>query len=263
MKILMCVLVIAFAALASNVADVVGNEGPYLWSGPSGGGPIWSPSLAILFDNGPFVTHEGIGYAGADVSMMEPTDNVYGFGIQRSAGNMGADDFEIPAGETWNITKITVFGYQTNSGPSPTLNGLYIAIYDDPPTTGSMVYGDMNNNVFTTASFTNCYRVLNGDASNSARPVMAAEAQFTDLTLPAGEYWLVFQLDGVSSSGPWGNPVAILGETATGNAMQYTSSGWANLIDSGNGAPKGLPFIIEGNTTALERASWGSIKNSF
>ncbi len=63
--------------------------------------------------------------------------------------------------------------------------------------------------------------------------------------LPAGTYWLDWQVGGSLASGPWAPAITILGQTTTGNAMQQTvSTGvWANFIDVG---PQGLPFIIEG-----------------
>lgn len=265
MKVAMSVLLFVFAlsAFAFETADVVGAFAPVYPGGSHGGGPIWDYPTAVLFDGGPFVNSTGTGYGGADESIMEPTDGTYGWGVQFTAGNKIADDFVVPAGETWSVSSITVFGYQTGSGPSPTLNGVYLAIYDDVPTTGTLVYGDFTTNVFTSAAFTNCYRVLSGQSGNNQRPIMAATCNLSGLTLTAGDYWLVFQLAGTGSSGPWANPVTITGQVTTGNGMQYTTSGWAAMLDSSSGGVKGAPFIIEGTTTALERATWGSIKNSF
>jgi hypothetical protein len=86
------------------------------------------------------------------------------------------------------------------------------------------------------------YRVLDTDLTNADRPIMAVVGT-VGTVLPPGTYWLDWQFNGTLSSGPWQPPISILGVTTTGNAMQYTSTGWANLVDVG---PQGLPFIIDG-----------------
>jgi hypothetical protein len=67
--------------------------------------------------------------------------------------------------------------------------------------------------------------------------------------LPQGTYWVDYQFTGSLASGPWAPPITILGQTTTGNGLQYTSTAgvWAALIDTGTaGTPQGLPFIIDG-----------------
>ncbi len=70
--------------------------------------------------------------------------------------------------------------------------------------------------------------------------------------LPAGTYWLDWQAAGSLASGPWAPPVSILGQTGKpgANALQYTSTGWAALIDTGTSGtsnfPQDLPFLVDG-----------------
>jgi len=61
--------------------------------------------------------------------------------------------------------------------------------------------------------------------------------------------------NGTLSSGPWAPPISILGQTTTGNAIQYTTA-WAALIDSSSGTQQGLPFIIEGLVVPVELQSF-------
>ncbi|MCD4708573.1 MAG: hypothetical protein K8S62_12645 [Candidatus Sabulitectum sp.] len=263
MKFLFIVLVMAVAAFAGNVQDNVGDY-TGITSGPGGGAGGWDYPEAILFDNGPFVTGAGAGSGGADISELGSGESTYGFGFQFSTGNMMADQFEIPTGESWTIEGITTFGYQTGSGTSSTITGVYLSIWDDPPDTGTLVYGDQAVNVMTSTDWSNCYRVSNGQATNTDRPVMANVCEFTDLYLTEGEYWLVVQLNGSGSSGPWSNPVTITGQSSTGDAIQYTSTGWAPAVMGTSGGGIGLPFILDGFLgSALERSSWAGIKTSF
>ncbi len=262
MKTVFVVLTVAVAAFAGNAQETIGDYTGVV-SGPGGGVGGWDYPLAVLFDNGPFVTGAGAGSSGADISEMGTDEQVYGFGIQHANGTMIADQFTIPTGDTWSIDKITTFGYQTGSGTTSTITGVYLTIWDDPPDTGTLVYGDQAANVMTSTTWTNCYRVSNGDASNTDRPIMANICDLTPFSLGEGEYWLVVQLDGSASSGPWSNPVTISGQPSTGDAIQKTSSGWAPLSMSTTNQGVGLPFIIEGTSTALSRTSWGGIKTSF
>ncbi|MFZ1553126.1 MAG: hypothetical protein WAV53_17145, partial [Anaerolineae bacterium] len=79
---------------------------------------------AILFDNGPLVTHPGGGFGGADASAVQTAIGltIYGAGHQLSANNRVADDFTVPAGETWTINTVTFYAYQTGSTTTSTIN---------------------------------------------------------------------------------------------------------------------------------------------
>jgi hypothetical protein len=209
----------------------------------------YNPDLALLFDNGPLITHPGGGSGGADASALQTalTLTLYGFGAQISAGNSMADDFTI-SGADWEITEMQFFTYQTGSTTTSTINDLRIQIYNGAPNAGgTVIWGDLTTNRLTSTSWTNIYRVLDTDLLNTQRPTMRAVAQFsTPLTLPAGTYWVEFQFGGTLASGPWAPPVSILGQTTTGNALQKTSTGWAAAVDGT--FPQGVPFLIFGNS---------------
>jgi hypothetical protein len=91
--------------------------------------------------------------------------------------------------------------------------------------------------------WTNIFRVPESDLQNTDRPVVAAVVD-CDAYLTQGTYWLVWMMDGSSSyAGPWVPPISILGETYTGNGMQYVS-GWSPVMDGGQ--QQGFPFIVQG-----------------
>ncbi|HOF66749.1 MAG TPA: hypothetical protein PLX54_08120 [Candidatus Fermentibacter daniensis] len=254
---------VSFTAFASDAVDDIWTPVPE-YSGTMQGGSVWNGPLAVLFDNGPFVNSPGTGYGGADESKMDELESTYGFGCQYTVGNRLADQFEIPDGSNWNITSISFFGYQTGSGPVSPFTGVYMAVHDDFPATGAIVYGDPDTNFMTSTAFANCYRVLSTGSGNPDRPVMVLVCEFTDLTLSAGTYYLNWSLAGSGSSGPWAGPVTITGQYDTGDAFQYTSSGWSLLAMGGTGAPQGMPFIIEGDDIgALQSETWAGIKSLF
>ena len=267
MRVLVVLLVLAASfALANDTYEGAGAEEPT--STQIGApGPVWDGPYAELYSNGPWWNSVGSGVGGADESILQTSlsANTLGFGFQTPNGYIMADDFTIPSGETWTIESITCFGYQTNSPTTPTINGMNLAIYDDGPDSGgALVWGDISTNVFSSAVWSNVYRVTeatSGTATN--RPIMAVTADLaTPAVLGEGDYWLHVNMAGTLSSGPWAPPIVVMGETTTGDGYQFTTA-WAYALDTGNSARQGIPFVLEGMPTALERSTWGAIKSTF
>jgi hypothetical protein len=258
-------LLLAGPAVAEHEVDL-GPHGGYVE--PTPGAPIWEPSRDILYDNGPFVTAIGMGAGGADISEVQTFlgMSTYGFGWQIiTYGYRIADDFEIPAGETWAIERVTFFGYQTGSSTTSSYTGVYFQILDDMPPAGAIVFGDLVTNRMTGTMWTNCYRVLDTDIMATSRPIMCVQADINPpLVLGEGMYWVDAGASGSLSSGPWSPPVTILGVTTTGNALQYTTD-WGPLMDSGAGAQQGFLFILEGTggATPADDSTWGQVKALF
>ncbi len=212
----------------------------------------WSRPTAVLYDNGPLVTHPGGGAGGADASALQSAllNSTYGFGHAVSSGFRVADDFTVPAGG-WNISQVTFFAYQTGSTTTSTINNVNLRIWDGPPNVGTstVVFGDTTTNRLGSTTWANSYRVLDTALTNNQRPIMADVAT-VDTFLAPGTYWLDWQTGGTLASGPWAPPVTILGQTAKpgSNGLQYdpTAAVWNALIDTGNTTVQDLPFIIEG-----------------
>ena len=101
------------------------------------------------------------------------------------------------------------------------------------------------------------------------------------VTLLPGTYWIDWTTNGSALfTGPWAPPITILGQTTTGNAMQYTTSttSWGPALDIGQ---QGLPFIIEGtanpathnltashnlyspDTETVDVPYWGAVEQDF
>lgn len=196
----------------------------------------------MIFDQSQFVTNAGV-LNGYDVSAMQGAQSQYGPNANAASPHYVADDFTIGSQST--INEIEVYGYQTGSDTISTFTGLYLAIYDgNPKNGGQLIAGNLNTNVMTTTKWTHCYRTNSG-MTGTTRPIMSITASNLNITLPAGQYWLVWGMEGSLSSGPWAQPVAIEGETATGDALYFTTE-WQEIIDDGCGDPYGLAFKISG-----------------
>ena len=256
--------VMAGPALANSREDVGAPVPDVL---PSGNAPIWQgPATAVLYDNGPLVTHPGGGFAGADASALQTVLGMgtYGFGHQIFNDNRIADDFTVPVGDTWDITSITFFAYQTGSSTTSTMTAVHFEIWDGVPGASNLLFGDMATNRLVATSWSGIYRVLDTDLGNNARPIMAnIGSPLASLQLGEGTYWVAWQTDGTLSSGPWAPPVSILGQTATGNGMQsIAGAAYAPVDDLGGQA---FPFIIEGSTgpVSIENSTWAQVKTLY
>jgi hypothetical protein len=238
------------AQRAPDSMELVGAMAPVEPMLPAGPAPQSLPQ-AVLWDNGPLVTHPGGGYNGADASALQSAlgMNTYGFGNQFPLGYRMADDFAITGPGWWQIDQVTFFAYQTATyayPPPSTITGVYYQIWNGPPDDpgSSVVFGDLATNRLTGTYWPGIYRVPDTNPGNTQRPAMANVAS-AGVYLPPGTYWLDWMTAGSGQSGPWAPPVTTLGQTTTGDAMQYTSA-WAPALDSGTGTQQGIPFIIEG-----------------
>lgn len=249
-------IVLAFALVL--VVNLVFGQQSDVFSGTAGT-PVLNPvpalmqpklqsSGAVLFDNGPLVTNPGGGAGGADASLLQTalSMNIYGAGCQLSFDNRLADDFTLT--DSKRISTIILYGYQTGSSTVPTINSVYIRIYDRQPNLpgATVIWGNRITNRLTEASFSGIYRAADYDPTNTARPIMRLSCN-VDVSLAAGTYWLEYSFNGTLSSGPWCPPVTISGQTTTGNAMQYIPAyGWNSYVDSGTLTVQGMPFILMG-----------------
>lgn len=226
-------------------------------AGIAHGDPGTSVSVqsAVLYDNGPLVTHPGGGYNGNDASSLQTALSLstYGFGAQADLNYRVADDFTVLSASGWSVDSITFFAYQSGSydyPPTSTITALYYQVWNGPPDspTSTVVYGDLVTDRLQSAAWSGIYRVLDTALTNTQRPIIAVTAG-AGFYLPPGTYWLEWMMDGSLTSGPWVPPISILGQTTTGNALQYTNA-WAPVIDSGTGTQQGLPFLIFGAAEA-------------
>ena len=210
--------------------------------------PIAKQTSEVLFDQAQFVTDEGVMPNNADASNLQQGQVTFG-GYANWADGHGdfylvADDFDLQGNST--INEIEVYGYQVGSGLESTFDGLYMQIWQGNPNgAGHPVWGDMAINLMTSTAFTNCYRTQYLEGTE--RPIMSITASNLNIELEAGHYWLVWGLTGDSQlNGPYAQPVAIAGQTNTGNAMQKASDGWLALTDSQCHDPYGLAMKISG-----------------
>ena len=205
------------------------------------------PGDAVLYNNGPLVNSAGTGAGGADESILQnPPLTTLGAGFQNASSIYVADDFTI-TGNSWNITSMEFFGYQTGSPTTSSFTGIFVQIWDGVPGAAgaSVIWGDRTTNLMASTSWANIYRNSDGPGGATNRPVMKIVASTPGLSLAAGTYWVEWSATGSLASGPWAPPITISGQYTTGNAVQQYLGVWSPLISGATDA-QGLPFIING-----------------
>lgn len=208
----------------------------------------WSQADTILFDQAQYVTEPGA-FNGYDISRLHPEHVSFGPGINFAYGYMLADDFTLDAAAT--INELEVYAYQSYSPTTSTMTGLYFQIYDGSPMDGGqVVWGDLTTNRMTATAWTECFRCghSGSNPTNNERPIMSITASGLGIQLEAGTYYIAWGVTGTGEYGPYGIPVTIAGEPATGDAMQYDGNGWWRelYMDQNYNCPAGAAFRLSG-----------------
>jgi len=206
---------------------------------------------ALIWDNGPFITHPNGGVGGKHASLIQTPGTIYGWNINHALAPNNfriADDFTVKGPED-QLTEMLWYGYQTGAGGVPTFTGAYIRIWDGPPGGGgNLLYGDGTTNRIANApgafepNFygpTGIYRVsaVPGDANRAVMEIKINMAWVPALTV-GKTYWVDVGLTGSLASGPWANPV--VPHPPGANSRQHNSGVWTALLDGTYAAD--MPF---------------------
>jgi hypothetical protein len=171
--------------------------------------------------------------AGADLSMLEAGETIFGYGVQIASNNVMADDFTVGAGG-FNVTGISVFSYVTGA-TAPTVTAVNYKIDSAPTIASGLTVGTGFVNTFT-----NIYRVNVGDTAGSTRRIQKTFIPVSML-LGAGTHFLSFNNTG-NFSPPLPTSNAVWGK----NAQQSLANGaFAPVVNGPGGAD--LAFVIHGD----------------
>jgi hypothetical protein len=262
------ILIAALAAVASTAAFAQADErfNPAEVAGTSPvSGPIMAAPTAVLFNQGPLFTQPG---PPNNLSILQtataPVQCTLGSSAVVGGAFRLADDFTVPAGETWLVDRVVVFGYQTGA-TAPSITSGNLRILSTSPgasTSPTVAFGDTTTNRVTTpVTLSGTVRVTETTLTATNRLVQAIPLTVNPpVSLTAGTYWIDFQAGGTVASGPFFPPIASpisATPVATGNALQLATAGAVYVaVTQGLPAPdcattvpglaQGLPFIVEG-----------------
>ncbi len=184
------------------------------------------------------------------------------YNTANSANFLIADDFVVPSGNIWDVSSFEFFCYQTSyTGTTPPIDVLRIQIWNGDPSLGTstLVAGDLTTNVYDAVNSSDAlmYRIFHStipaaSAPTTTRKIWKVRGNLT-VSLPAGTYWVVYQVHATNDGSVFVPPVTIVGSRglANWNAKQKNviSNTWSSLIDSGNPAtapdfPQDMPFNV-------------------
>lgn len=246
-------------------------------------------SVAQLYSNGSLVTGtvatDGFaappGYSWSELqnntgnnSQVNGTSGLPGYYYADGSLNYAlADDFIVPEGQVWSVTSFDFFCYEPiYSGSVPPINQLKIRLYNSDPSllSSTPIAGDLTTNVYDAANSENAfiYRIFNATVPSPQQPNFSRKVfrvrGSLNTTLPAGHYWVEFQVHATDNTEIFFPPVTVVGSRSVAGANSKINViasffpsdvlGWGTNTDIGipNSAPDvalALPFIVNGTST--------------
>lgn len=216
----------------------------------------------LLYNNGGIQTGTGNGANGQNTSEIGFSNSGTAGGVIGFTGNGTfslADDFTVPAGQSWSLTGVSILAYVTATYGFPPVSpysGVTIRIHDlSPDNPASTILSTSTTLISNT--FTGTYRVTSTTLTNSQRPVFELQADFSGVTLPEGTYWIDFDYSaGFTPPVTVFDPVDGRPELVAGNAMQNQNGTWVAAIDAG--MQVAMPFSVFGSsvTAVPEPGTW-------
>ena len=191
--------------------------------------------------------------AGFTWSEVQTGNTVTGFAASVTSTLRVTDDFTVPVGTSWQLSKMTFYGYQTNyAGATSPFTTLRLQIHQGT-FDGPIVFGDLTTNRFASSVSAGIYRIVNTittpTGTNTARQVWAIDAT-VNISLPAGTYWAEWQTDVTGSVAHFLPPSTVAGQVsaAGSNARNFNGTGYNRLIDGTANAVE-MPFSVTYTTT--------------
>ena len=222
--------------------------------------------VAVLYNNGNVstgaTTESGIaapkGYTWSenqhDTGNTTEVNTTLGFGATlTTGGNRLADNFTVPAGQTWTITSVSLQAFVSGwTTPTSPFSGAALQIWNGRPGDegSNVVFGDLTTDRLVSSTSSNVYVIRNTvvqpTAPGTTRPLWKMTMSVSpQLTLGPGTYWIDLQATTFNNAAVFFRNVIEPGSrTQAGwNARQYfnTSGTWADVLDTG--APSSAPDV--------------------
>ena len=189
--------------------------------------------------------------AGYTWSELQSPNTTLAVNAAVSSGLSVLDDFTVPFGQKWNISKFSFFGYSTSYlDTSSPFNLIYFRIFNSDPTKGNPTpaFGNFSTNRFSKSYSAKMYRIrLN--TPNTDREIWTIESNVS-LILPEGNYWIEWQLGtkpGITSNfSPTSTFKQAPFQPGNNAWIRTLADGtWTEVIDQGSGFRQDMPFIID------------------
>jgi uncharacterized delta-60 repeat protein len=193
-----------------------------------------------------------------------------GFSSHLSSGNYLADDFIVPVGQVWTISKFSFYAYQTNAPafPSP-FSSLSIRVWNGKPEDpgSTVIFGDIITNRLNSSTNANIIRLFNskypspGSAVGTTRFIWKNTANVS-LNLSAGTYWIEWTFETTNNSNlfcPTNTDIGQRLSSPAANARQNNNNVWVDVLDTGN--PNTVPYLKQDFPFELDGISVNIFQN--
>jgi subtilisin-like proprotein convertase family protein len=170
-----------------------------------------------------------------------------------------ADDFTVPAGQVWNLSKLNFYAVVLPPAPATSpITAVRVVIRSASPVGASTVlFGDLTTNRLSATSFSNIYTIANsqvpapGTVPNQNFVVWKVEADVAT-TLNAGTYWIEWQIVGAPGQRVFAlmsQPVGARTAPGYNGVGTFNNGPWTPTIDNGtNGAsPVPVDYVFDVN----------------
>ena len=211
-----------------------------------------------VYDQGYLITNQGIGYAGADVSLLQSETlqlSIGGIQAQHNANSWLADDFTLLDPAYLGELEFWVFQNMYFNQEHSAVTEVFIDFYDHSPMEGGQPFFSQMGNVMKCDEFANAFRLYESTPfTDRYKPIYKVTADM-GIDLPAGHYWLTLSYNATETCYvPMGTA---WGEIVYGDAMLYSGGAWAYVNDyefSHNmDLILALPFRIKGQWLDYEQ----------
>ena len=232
----------------------------------------WTPANdlsaedGIVFSNGNYYSEDGIGCMGYNVSICD--FNRVGFSVYRSLQEKVTDDFVLP--RSVYVEEMSFYICTPLTMPfdpeMQIVEAIYVTIYDgNPAMGGTLIWGrdaqgifdpDPEANRLKSCTFTKAFRVHPspeaGGLESCERPIYKVTAAIEDV-LPAGTYWVAFNLDKKLEYTYSADMYAVPVPNASGNAYRKPYNGPWEPASEFDGKQLALPFEIKGTPVTIDK----------
>lgn len=242
--------------LAAQRADPIREQVPPLGAARvDRSGSVAATGSVLWADNMDYVTQSGVGAGGADVSEVEPGLGTFGTGFQQTLGARVADDFTVPAGDTWYVDELHWLAYQTGASTAGSITGFTTEYVAGADPNGAVFAGDAITNRLVSTSWTGTYRVTSSTLTSSARALIdvTVSVPAAASSLSPGQYWVRSMCDGSIPDrvqGPFA-PVTVPWDGADNAHQEFgPGAGFVATTDGFGGAPVDYVFWLVGRDQA-------------
>ncbi len=206
----------------------------------------------VIYDNGAFITaNDGCpdnGYTGRSTPVALNT--ALGLNVDGRFARV-ADDFEIPPGQAWDMSRVIWRMYQFNAPIATQASIANVRIWTTNPLSGGEpILGDLVTNRHEFTFEAGAHRAGPTAATSCARRIMSVEFNMHWApVLPAGHYWVEVAIFTDEPQTIFGNPTEPRNGSDNGIIMDLAGEALSS-IDAGSGLPLDFPFQITGAIVA-------------